>query len=249
MLIRLSLLQLIFVTALFAAKINVAAAANLIYALPELKSRFLQNHPGTDIRFTVGGSGKLAIQIERGAAYDVFLSANTDYVRRLYQKGKTLQEPKVYAQGALVLLSAKKRDFSKGIKLLLQKEIKRVAIANPKTAPYGKASLEALKNAGIYDRIKPKIVYAESISQTLIYTLKAADAGLVAKSALYSPKLRRYMEGENWVDVPQKFYTPIAQAAVLLIHAKGNEDAKAFYEFLFSDTAKAIFKKYGYSLP
>lgn len=249
MLIRLFLLQLLFVTALFAAKINVAAAANLVYALPKLKSSFLQKHPGSDIRFTIGGSGKLAIQIERGAGYDVFLSANTAYVQRLYQKGKTLQKPKVYAQGALVLLSAKKRDFSKGMELLSESSIEKIAIANPKTAPYGKASVEALKRSGIYDAVKPKIVYAESISQTLIYTLRAADIGLVAKSALYSPKLQHFKKGINWIDVPDELYTPIAQGAALLSHAEGREDAKAFYEFLFSDTARKIFKKYGYKLP
>ena len=233
----------------YASHINVAAAANLSYALPDLKAKFVQLHPSAEIRFTIGGSGKLAIQIERGAGYDLFLCANTDYVQRLFKEGKTLQQPKIYAQGALVLLSAKKRDFSKGMQLLQESDIEKIAIANPKTAPYGKASLEALQKSALYDMVKQKIVYAESISQTLIYTLRAADIGMVAKSALYAKKLRHFKKGINWIDVPAELYTPISQGGALLVHAKGNEDAKAFYDFLFSDTAKAIFRKYGYRVP
>ncbi len=233
----------------FARSVNVAAAANLSYALPELKAKFLRKHPSVNLHFTIGGSGKLAIQIERGAAYDLFLSANTDYVERLYKDGKTLQKPKIYAQGALVMLSVKKRDFSKGLQLLTQSDIERIAVANPKTAPYGKASIEALKNSGLYERVRPKFVYAESISQTLIYTLKAADIGFVAKSSLFAPSLKAFKKGRNWANVPTNLYTPISQGAALLPYAKGNMDAKAFYEFLFGDEAKAIFEAYGYKVP
>lgn len=249
MIIRYLSSLLFFFSSVFASQINVAAAANLSYVLPEIKREFLQIRPKADLCFTIGGSGKLAIQIERGAGYDIFLSANTEYVERLSKEGKTLQKPQIYALGALVMLSRKKRDFSQGLKLLAHSDISRVAIANPKTAPYGKASIEALQNSGLYAIVKPKIVYAESISQTLVYTTKAADIGLVAKSALYAPSLRRFKEGENWAEIDAKLYTPISQGAALLRHAEHNEDAQAFYEFLFGDRVKRIFKKYGYRLP
>ena len=249
MLKRTLLLLAFFASFVAASQVNIAAAANLSYALPKLKAVFLHIHPSANIRFTIGGSGKLAIQIERGAGYDIFLSANSEYPQRLYKEGKTLQKPRVYAQGALVMLSTKKRDFSKGLELLTHSDIECVAIANPKTAPYGKASVEALQKSDIYDRVKPKIVYAESISQTLIYTLRAADIGLVAKSSLFAPALRNFKKGENWAELSTALYTPIAQAAALLAHAKANEDAASFYKFLFSDAAKAIFKEYGYKVP
>ena len=249
MMIRLLFIHLLFIMTLFASQVRIAAAANLSYVLPELKAEFLRTHPQAQLSFTIGGSGKLAIQIERGAGYDLFLSANTTYVERLHKEGKTLQKPRVYVQGALVMLSRQKRDFSRGIYLLTHPAITKIAIANPKTAPYGKASLEALQKSGIYDKVRSKIVYAESISQTLLYTLKAADIGVVAKSALYAPALKYLKKGANWVEVPANLYTPIAQGAALLRHAKGNEDAKAFYAFLFSDAAKNIFKRYGYTLP
>lgn len=233
---------------LSASVVNIAAAANLSYLIPELKTAFMQTHPNAELRFTIGGSGKLAIQIERGAGYDLFLSADTNYPLKLYRKGNTLEKPKVYAKGALVLLSAKKRDFSRGMHLLTQSAIKRIAIANPKTAPYGKASLQALKQSGIYEAIKQKIVYAESISQTLVYTLRAADIGIVAKSSLFAPSLHNLKKGENWEDVGTDLYSPISQSAALLRHAKGNEDAKAFYNFLFGSVAQTIFKKYGYKV-
>ncbi len=249
MFIRLVLLQFLFLSALFASPINIAVAANLAYVLPKLKAEFLKSYPSSQLHITIGGSGKLAIQIERGAGYDLFLSANTEYVTRLYREGKTLKKPKVYAQGALVLLSRKKRDFSKGMKILTQSDIKKVALANPKTAPYGKASVEALKKSGIYEIVEPKIVYAESVSQTLVYTLRATDMGFVAKSALFAPNMKRFQKGTNWIDVPDKLYTPISQAAALLLHAKGNEEAEAFYDFLFGHKAKEIFQAYGYKVP
>ncbi len=248
MIIRYFFLILFFCFDLLASRVSVASAANLMYVLPELKTKFMQTHPSARLRFTISGSGKLATQIERGAPYDIFLSANTAYVQRLYNDNKTLKKPKVYAKGALVLLSSKERDFTKGLRLLTSKEITKIAIANPKTAPYGKASVEALKNGALYDSVKDKFVFAESISQTLLYTLKAADIGLVAKSALYAHSLRRLKKNKNWKEIEAKLYTPIKQGAALLLPAKENKDAKDFYEFLFSDEAKTIFEKFGYKV-
>lgn len=136
------------------------------------------------------------------------------------------------------MLSAKPLDFSKGIALLANKDIEKIAIANPKTAPYGTAAIEALKNANILDKVESKFVYAESISQAVTYAMTAADVGFIAKSSLYDEKMSQYKENINWISVDPKLYTPIDQGIVILNRAKDNKEAKAFYDFILSDNAK-----------
>jgi molybdate transport system substrate-binding protein len=229
-----------------AATIRIATAANLSFVMPELIAKFTKQHPKIHIQTTISGSGKLAVQILRGAPYDIFLSANTAYAQKLYALKKGLREPKVYARGSLILLSVKPRELSKGLKILEASSIKRIAMANPKTAPYGKATLEALQNAHLYPKIQHKLVYGESIAQTLNYTIHASDLGFIAKSALYAPELQKFEQNRNWIDVPENLYTPIEQGALLLTHAKSNKAAQAFYEYLFSSEAQKILHKYGY---
>jgi molybdate transport system substrate-binding protein len=144
------------------------------------------------------------------------------------------------------MLSAKPLDFSKGIALLANKDIEKIAIANPKTAPYGTAAIEALKNANILDKVESKFVYAESISQAVTYAMTAADVGFIAKSSLYDEKMSQYKENINWISVDPKLYTPIDQGIVILNRAKDNKEAKAFYDFILSDNAKKIFIDFGY---
>lgn len=243
------LLFLLLNTLLNASSINVAIAANVSYAIDDLKMAFKEIHPNIDVRVTLSGSGNLTAQIKRGAPYDVFMSANMKYPQRLYKDALSLTKPIVYAQGSLAILSIKKRDFSSLKRLLQNENIKYIALANPKTAPYGKATIEALKHAKLYKEIQKKLVYAQSISQTVTYTLTAADIGFIAKSSLYSKNMRKYKEGINWVSLDAKLYTPIKQGIVLLKHAKNSKDAKAFYEFIVSKKAREIFKKFGYTLP
>lgn len=243
---KLFLLFLLIIGALNAGTINIAVAANVSYAIEDLKQEFKKSHPSTKINVVFGSSGKLTAQIKNGAPYMLFMSANMRYPQSLYKDNIATTQPVVYAEGSLVMLSVKKQDFSQGIKLLLNKNIKTIAIANPKTAPYGIVSREALKSAKIYETIKSKFVYGESISQTVAYINIAADIGLIAKSALYSSKMSRYKKGINWVEVNSKYYTPIEQGVVLLKDAKDNLEAKAFYDFLQSKRAKKIFKDFGY---
>ncbi|MEA3455783.1 MAG: molybdate ABC transporter substrate-binding protein [Campylobacterota bacterium] len=240
---------LLFPFALLAAgKINIAVAANVSYAVDELKAEFAKTNPGTKVLVTLGSSGKLTAQIKNGAPYGLFISANMRYPEALYDDKIAITKPIVYARGALAYLSVKKQDFSKGMALLKEEEIVKIAIANPKTAPYGKATIEAFKNAKIYDEIKSKFVYGESISQTVSYAVMAADIGLIAKSSLYSSKMSRYKEGINWSSVDPKLYTPIQQGIVLLKKSDDDKAYRAFYDFILSDKAKVIFKKYGYSV-
>jgi molybdate transport system substrate-binding protein len=174
------------------------------------------------------------------------MSANMKYPKALFRDKIAITKPVVYAQGALALLSVKKQDFSKGIKILVDENIKKIAMANPKTAPYGVAAKEMLENIGIYKELKKKFVYGESISQTVTYAIIAADIGIIAKSSLFSSKMGKYIENKNWVSLDTTFYTPIKQGIVILKNGIDNLGYRAFYDFMLSKKAKEILKKYGY---
>ena len=231
---------------LFANKINLALAANVSYAINDLIKEFNKTNPNTKIQVIYGSSGKLTAQISNGAPYDIFMSANMKYPQALYTKNIAITKPIIYAKGALALISSKDIDLSKNLDFLKDKKINRIAIANPKTAPYGITTVEALKNLELYEALKKKFIYGESISQTVTYALKAADLGFIAKSSLYSDKMKRYTNHRN-LDI--KLYTPIEQGLVILKQAKNNKDAKAFYDFILSSKAQKIFKEYGYLKP
>jgi molybdate transport system substrate-binding protein len=155
-------------------------------------------------------------------------------------------EPIVYAQGALAYLSVKEQNLSKGMALLRDANISKIAIANPKTAPYGVAAAEALTNVELYDVLKEKFVYGESISQTVTYATTAADIGFIAKSSLFSPQMSHFKKGINWSDVDEKLYRPIDQGMVILKKGEGNAEVKAFYDFMLSEKAREILKTFGY---
>jgi len=240
---------LLLTTSGMAGSIKIAVAANVGYAIEDLKKAFKQIYPDTKLQVILGSSGKLTAQIKHGAPFGLFMSANMKYPEALYHEGIAVSKPVVYAQGALAYLSAKKQDFSKGAAVLKEATIKKIAIANPKTAPYGAAAVEALKNAKVYDEVKDKLVYGESVSQTVAYATRAADIGLIAKSSLYSHQLSHYKEGENWSDVDEKLYRPISQGMVLLKKGQQNSEVKAFYDFMQGSKAKEILKKFGYKVP
>ena len=232
-----------------AGSIRVAIAANISYVMPVLREAFVRTHPSIDVQTTVGGSGKLATQIAHGAPYDLFLSANMAYPQKLYEGGTATTKPIVYAQGALAYLSTQPRDFTHGIALLSDPAIGRIAVANPRTAPYGKAAFEALRKAKLLEPLRPKLVYGESIAQTVTYAVRAADIGLVALSALYAPQMARYTHGTHWHEVDPSLYQPIDQGMVILKRAETNPDVRAFYDFLLSAPARTHFAQYGYRLP
>ncbi len=241
------LLSLLFAAATLAAgEINIAVAANVSYAMDDLKKVFAAVHPETTVRVTLGSSGKLTAQIKNGAPYGLFMAANMKYPEALYAEGIAVTEPVVYAQGALAMLSTRGVDFSKGISLAAEPTVGKIAIANPKTAPYGKAAVEAMKNGGVLDVAEAKFVFAESISQTVTYALSAADVGFVAKSSLFSPKMAQYREGTHWAAVDPALYKPIKQGIVVLKQGEGNGEYRAFYDFMLSAEAKAILARYGY---
>jgi len=232
-----------------AGTVRVALAANVSYVMPALKKDFALQYPGVIIQGTISGSGKLATQIRSGAPYDLFLSANIAYPQKLFELGIAAAKPVTYAQGALAFLSNVPRDFSRGIALLEEPFIRSIAVANPKTAPYGKAAFDVLRKGGLLETVRPKLVFGESIAQTVAYANHAADIGLVAKSALFAPQMKQYKQGVNWVDVDSVLYHPIDQGMVLLKNATNFKEAEAFYMFLLSRRAREIFVRYGYRVP
>ena len=239
----------LFTTLLQAEKITVAVSANVSYAIKDLKKEFHQLYPNIKVQVILGGTGKLVAQIKHNAPYDILMGANMLYPQALYKSGEAITPPLVYAQGALAMIGAKKHDLSRGLALTKTPAIKRIAVANPKTAPYGVATFEALKNAKLLAQIQSKFVYAESISQTVTYATKVTDLGFIAKSSLFSPKMAHFKKGIHWVDIDPKLYTSIDQGIVLLKHAEKSAEASAFYTFILSKRARKIFKKFGYTLP
>lgn len=227
-------------------KLTVAAAANVQYVMNELAKDF-ESSTGIKTDIILNSSGKLTAQIKEGAPYDVFVSADMKYPQELYKNGYAIDSPKVYANGLLVLWTTQTSikpvaDLS----VLTSDEIKKIAIANPQTAPYGEASVEAMNYYKVYDKVKNKLVYGESISQASQYISSgSANIGFTAKAIVLADEMK---SKGIWIDVDRKAYKPISQGAVILKH--GNETnrdaAKKFYDYLYSQKAKNILKKYGY---
>lgn len=230
-------------------QLTVAAAANVQYVMKDIQAGF-ESETGIKMNVILNSSGNLAAQIKEGAPYDVFVSADTDYPEQLFKTGMATTTPRVYAKGAVVLWTTRTDlDLSAGVKLLLSPDIRKIAIANPRLAPYGTAALQVIKEAGLFEKIKDKLVYAESISQANQYILsRSADIGFTAKSIIVSEKMKSV---GTWIEVNPKTYHAIEQAAVILIHgARNNKTAsEKFYRYLYSAKAAAIFKKYGYIIP
>ena len=229
-----------------AQKLTVAVAANMQYVVEELLPIF-KTETGIDVDLVVGSSGKLATQITEGAPFDVFISADMKYPNELFHKGLATEPAKAYAQGKLVLwTNTHGIQPTANLKILLQSSIVKIAVANPKTAPYGEAAEQAMKYYKVYTQVKDKLVYGESIGQTQQFIdTKAADIGFIAKSQVLTDEM---MGKGFWIEVDKKAYAPIMQGAVILKHGKMTNEygAKHFFEFLFTTEAKTVFKKYGY---
>lgn len=226
-----------------AQQLRIAVAANAQFVSIKLKEEF-KRETGIDADITVSSSGKLTAQIEQGAPFDVFMSADMKYPQELADKGLTNEQPKIYAYGTLVMWSLQKRNLSKGLATILNAGIQKIAVANPKLAPYGEATIAALTKQNLLSKAEPKIVYGESISQVNQYLLSGAvDMAFTAKSVV----LDTAMSGKgNWVEIDKKLYNPIAQGVVIIKGSANAEAAKKFYTFLLGKKAKAIFTKYGY---
>ncbi|HRI19421.1 MAG TPA: molybdate ABC transporter substrate-binding protein [Panacibacter sp.] len=227
-------------------KVTVAVAANMQYAMNALKAQF-EKETGIKVEVILGSSGKLTQQIQEGAPFDIFISADTKYPQTLWQGKFATDTPKIYANGVLVLWTARNNLKPEvNLQILLMDDVKKIAIANPKTAPYGAAAEEILKRYKLYNTLQKKLVYGESISQTNQFIMsQAADIGFTAKSAVVSDELKG--KG-SWVEIAHNAYSAIEQAAVILKHgAETNKEAsEKFYTYLYSAEAKKIYKRFGY---
>ncbi|HEY2581461.1 MAG TPA: molybdate ABC transporter substrate-binding protein [Mucilaginibacter sp.] len=236
-------LYLFFLSTAFAQNLKVAVAANLQSVIKVLGQDFKQK-TGITIDPIVGSSGNLTEQIKNGAPYDVFLSADISFPETLFKDGFSSKKPVVYAQGSLIICSNQDIDLTNWDKLLSTEKIKKIAIANPKIAPYGKAAEETLQQKGIFSTIQPKIVYGESISQVNTYiTTGVVEIGFTTQALVKDPASKTQL---YWKEIDPKTYAPIEQGMVLIKRADANQDAKKFYEYVLSPSAKAIFKEYGY---
>jgi molybdate transport system substrate-binding protein len=220
----------------------IATAANVQFAMDELIHTFT-NETGIPCEMVLGSSGKLTAQIREGAPFDVFVSADVKYPEELYKKGLTTAAPDIYAYGKLVLWS-----LMDEIPDLTGDQVRHIAIANPKTAPYGVAAIEALRYDGIYAQVRDKLVFGESISQTNQFIIsKTAEVGFTAKSVVLSPEMKGV---GHWKEVQEGTFTPIAQGVVLLNRKHSlHPDSRQFYQFLFSEKARIILEAYGYQVP
>jgi molybdate transport system substrate-binding protein len=224
--------------------LRIAAAADLTPVLPPILAEF-EHATGIHAEVTYQASAMLTTQIENGAPFDVFLSANLDYPKKLIDAGladaagsKDSSTPITYAKGTLVLWARKdSKLLAPGPALLRSANLKRLAIANPDRAPYGKAAVAALISMKLYDTLKPRIVTAENIAQTAQFAESGnADAGLISLTSARTPQLQS--EGEYWV-IPHDTYPPIEQGAVIVTATTHRNAAHSFLDFLLSAPVQA----------
>jgi molybdate transport system substrate-binding protein len=230
--------------------LTVAAAADMKFALEELKKEFAQQHPEIAVVAVYGSSGNFYSQIANGAPFDVFLSADIEYPRKLAEQG--LADSKSifqYAVGRIVIWvpNDSKIDVRKlGVKALLDPAVKKIAVANPEHAPYGKAAVAAMKTLGVYDQAQSRFAYGENIAQTAQYVATgAAQIGVIALSLAQSPEMSG--KGRYW-EFPLSAYPEMKQAGVILKSAKAPDAAALFRTFMMSQKAKQILGRYGFSV-
>jgi molybdate transport system substrate-binding protein len=249
---RLSLIAVLLVAVISqfceAQEVTVAAAADLQFAMQDVATRF-QKETGKTVKLIYGSSGNFFQQIQNGAPFDMFFSANLDYPKKLEAAGLT--EPGSYyqyAKGKIVIWvrSESKLDLSSGMQVLLDPSMKKIAVANPQHAPYGQAAVAAMQNGKIYERVKDKFVLGENISQTASFVVSgSADAGIVALSLALSPNMK---DKGRYAEIPADEYPPIEQACVILGSSKNKETARQFLSFVKTAAIGDVLKSYGFDV-
>lgn len=225
-------------------KLTIAAAANTQFAISEIIEDFSQK-TGVECDLVLSSSGKLNAQIKEGAPYDIFVSADMYYPQDLYDAGLAIAPPVKYAKGALVLWSAD-RELQPSVEVLKAESVQHIALANPKTAPYGKASMQFLESVEVLEDIQSKLVYGEGVNQTNQYIIsESVQFGITSKSVVLSEKMR---DRGQWIELDQREYDPIEQGMVILKNGKESLSHQ-FGEYLLSKHAQSILSKYGYKAP
>ena len=245
-----AVLAVAFVSRLCAGQeITIAAAADLQSAMQDVAARF-QNETGKTVKLIYGSSGNFFQQIQNGAPFDMFFSANLEYPKKLEAAGLT--EPGTYyqyAKGKIVIwvLKDSTLDLSSGLHSLLEPSVKKIAVANPQHAPYGQAAVTAMQKENVYDKVKDKFVLGENISQTASFVISgSADVGIVALSLALSPNMK---DRGRYAEVPASEYPPIEQACVVLSSSKNKETARQFLLFVKTVGVADILRSYGFDVP
>lgn len=231
-----------------AGELTVAAASDLNFAFKELVSAFEQQ-TGEHVKLTLGSSGNFYAQIQNGAPFDLYFSADIGYPKKLVEAelavpGSLYQ----YATGRIVLWVPQdsKLDLTKGMDVLMEPSIKKIAIANPKHAPYGRAAVSAMEHFRVYDRVKDKFVLGENVSQTAQFVQSgAADIGIIALSLAFAPSMQA--AGTYWL-IPNESHPAIDQGAVIIAASKRQEASARFLDFLKTPASKGVMKRYGFIL-
>jgi molybdate transport system substrate-binding protein len=232
-----------------AQDLTVAAAADLQSVMQEISTRF-QKETGKTVKVIYGSSGNFLQQIQNGAPFDMFFSANLDYPKKLEAGGLTEAGTFYeYAIGKIVVWvpNDSKLDISSGLPSLLNPAVNKVAIANPLHAPYGQAAVAAMKKEDVYEKLANKFVMGENISQTASFALSGSvDAGIIALSLALSPNLK---DKGRFAEIPTKDYPPIEQACVILKSSQHKDAARVFLSFIKTSAITDLFRAYGFSLP
>jgi molybdate transport system substrate-binding protein len=230
-----------------AEKITVAAASDLKFAMDEIVTTFKKDNPGDEVEVVFGSSGNSHTQIQQGAPYDLFFSADIGFPRELAEKGLAASDAKPYAIGRIVLWSASLDATKMTLASLADPKITRVAIANPKHAPYGKRAEEALRASGLWEKVEPKLVYGQTIVQATQFVQTGnAQVGIIALSLASNPEL--VQKGGYWL-IPENLHEPLEQGFIITKRAEGNELAKRFADYMDSKPVRAVMTKYGFVLP
>jgi len=242
-------LSILFSSTVYAATAKIAVAANFTKTIEQIAEKFTEQ-TGYEVKFSFGPTGKLYAQIRNGAPFDAFFGADEFRPLKTIQDGVGLKQSYfVYAQGQIALYSVRHPVKRKPLEVLKQADFRRLAIANPKTAPYGERAYAYLQSEGLLKSLKSKLVYGESIANAFQYVATGnAEIGFLALSQIVDPQSPLFNKGEYWV-VPQQAYKPIKQGAVLLTKGQNNEAAKAFLEFMKFPEAQEIMQNYGYAKP
>lgn len=228
-----------------AGEVKVAVAANFLGPLKEIAARF-EKASGHKAVVISGSTGKLYAQIKNGAPFDIFLAADAERPALLEKEGFAVSgSVRTYAIGQLTLWSPDPEKINgDAVKILQERNFKHLAIANPKTAPYGRAALQTLIKLGVWDQLQDRIVQGENIGQTFQFVAsRNAELGFVALSQVLDPKNK--MQGKRW-DVPAKYHDPISQDLVLLKHGESSAAAAELIHFIQTNTARTIIEEYGY---
>jgi molybdate transport system substrate-binding protein len=232
-----------------ASELSIAAASDLVFCLEDLNRAFNKEHPEIVLKLIIGASGNLFAQISHGAPFDVFLSADMRYPLELTKTGFAQPESLTrYAIGHLVVWTASDAvDISSGIRSLAAPGIRKIAIANPEHAPYGRAAKAALAHFDVWDAVQEKLVFGENIAQTAHFVETGnADVGIVALSIVLAPALTA--KG-RWVEVPAHSYPTLEQGAVVTRTGASNPASRLYIEFLRTAEARTIFDRFGFRLP